>query len=135
MYDIKRRAKADQRITRNLLLFSYLRLFHNIRSKCECARPQCEWAWYWLSDTTYIYIATNIQARVRNKISPPNLSEGGSLRSPINVHLCMCLYVITRKFVHVFVCHYMLVCTCVCLLLHVSLCVYVLVCAHVCMLC
>ena len=34
MEDIKRRVKADQR---NLLLYSYLRLLRNVRSKCECA--------------------------------------------------------------------------------------------------
>ena len=50
-------------------------------------RTQCECKWYWLSGRKYnIYIVTNIQARVEIKISPPNLSDGGSLHSPIRAY-------------------------------------------------
>ena len=48
-------------------------------------RTQCEWAWYWLSGcmyNIYIYSGKHTSMREEIKISPPNLSEGGSLRSP-----------------------------------------------------
>ena len=48
---------------------------------------QCAWAWYWLSGHTYtIYIYTygdkHTSTRKEIEISPPNVSEGGSLRLP-----------------------------------------------------
>ena len=45
-----------------------------------------QWAWYWLSGRTYtMYIYGDTSVREEIEISPPNLSEGGWLRSPINV--------------------------------------------------
>ena len=51
---------------------------------CECAHTMRKGMVLVIRPYIHIYIVTNIQARVRlKKKSPPNLSEGGSLRSPI----------------------------------------------------
>ena len=68
------------------MLYSYLQLLRNVRSKCECAHTML--AGMVLVVKPYIhhiYIVTNIQECARKlKNSSPNLSEGGSLRSPIS---------------------------------------------------
>ena len=56
-------------------------------------RTQCEWAWYWLSGRTYtiyIYVYSDKHTNTCEEIksSPPNLSEGGLLRSPIKYISC-----------------------------------------------
>ena len=56
-----------------------------VRSKCECAHTM-RVGMYWLlgrTYTTYIYGDKHTSAREVIQTSPPNLTEGGSLRLPI----------------------------------------------------
>ena len=69
--------------SRSLSVFGFLCVMSGISVS---VRTQCEWAWYWLSGRTYIiYIYSDKHTSVHEEIqfSPPNLSEGGSLCSPI----------------------------------------------------
>ena len=80
----------------------------NVRSKYECAHTmQVGMVLDWLSGHTYtIYIFSDKHTSTHEaiQISPPNLSEGGSLHSPITPHRqvnrgfviglkCPCVYI------------------------------------------